>query len=155
MKHNLSLAALLVAPLFAMGSLLAAPLPPMNAVNITGTVIKATWVPAKKLKAMPGLSGSLGRDRVLPAHLVVTISEFKGPTGRQTRKLNAFVGEPAENPSDESAIPNRMVIWINSEKKLTLAAGTRIHVRGYRVTGDEGGTWAVNEGWEVLTEGTR
>lgn len=150
MIQNVILGALLAAPLLAASPLLTAPLPQVDGVAIVGTVVESSWVPARKLKATPGFSGSLGRDRVLPAHLVVTLSNFEGPKAKRARMLNAFVGASAENPPDGSAPPKRIVIWINSEKRITLAAGTRIRVRGYRVTGDEGGTWAVNEGWEIL-----
>jgi hypothetical protein len=55
-----------------------APLPPIGKADIDGTIEKATWEPARKLKAIKGMSGSAGRDRTFPAHFVIVLKSFSG-----------------------------------------------------------------------------
>jgi hypothetical protein len=118
-----------------------APLPPMGKVDIDGTIEKATWEPEKKLKSNKGMSGSAGRDRTLPAHFVVTLKGFSGPTVKQAAMMNSFVGA-ARSGDPDHAMPSRLTVWINSNDASTLKPGMRIRIPGYTVTGDEGGTWS-------------
>ncbi|HQW29237.1 MAG TPA: hypothetical protein PK529_08635 [Verrucomicrobiales bacterium] len=132
-------AALLCAGLLP--SLRGAPLPPVGKVAIDGTIERATWEPAQKLNAVKGMSGSAGRDRTLPAHFVVVLKEFSGPSLNQARMMNSVVGA-AKSGETNGTMPSRLTIWVNSNDPTYLKPGMRIRISGYTVSGDEGGTWA-------------
>jgi hypothetical protein len=129
-------------------SLRSAPLPPVGKADIDGTIEKATWEPEKKLKAIKGMSGSAGRDRTMPAHFVVVLKGFSGPTEKQAAMMNSFVGV-AKSGNTEDARAARLTVWINSNNRSYLKPGMRIRISGYTVTGDEGGTWAHHDLVEI------
>lgn len=132
------------------GILCAAPLPPLGKITITGTIAKASWVPAGSLKGRKGLSGSLGRDRVIPAHFVVTLYDYSGPTVRQSWMMNGFMSFSTAGTEDRSKLPPALVVWVNSEESKFLHVGMQIRLVNYNVTGDEGGTWTSCDRIEVL-----
>lgn len=126
-----------------------APLPPTGKADIEGTIEKAVWEPAKRVKGVRGMSGSAGRDRIFPAHFVVTLTNYTGPTTKQAAMMNSFVGSA---PSGENAgqRANKLVVWINSPDSKLLKPGMTIRIKGYSVSGDEGGTWTHHESIEIL-----
>ena len=126
-----------------------APLPPVGKADIDGVIETARWEPAKKLKAIRGMSGSAGRDRTLPAHLVVVLKNFSGPTARQAAMMNSFVGA-SQADANRTAMPSRLTVWINGDEPGQLRAGMRIHIGSYTVSGDEGGTWAHHDAVQIL-----
>lgn len=132
----------------------AAPLPAVGKVDIEGMIEKATWKPEKKLKAVKGMSGSAGRNRTLPAHFVVVLKDFSGPTAKQAGMLNSFVGG-AGSGGTVGGMPSKLTVWINSGDPADLKPGMRVRLSGYTVTGDEGGTWAHHEGVRILPEANR
>ena len=115
----------------------------MGKVQVQGTVTQVKWVPKVKHKAVPGMSGSAGRDRVMPAHLVVTLKDYSGPTAAQARVMNNFVGADSKQPT--------LTIWITNADRESLKPGMEIRVKGYTVTGDEGGTWTSHQSLEILS----
>lgn len=131
-----------------------APLPPAGIADIEGTIEKATWKPGKKLKAIKGMSGSAGRDRTLPAHFVIVLNNFSGPTDKQAAMMNSFVGA-AKSGEAKGAGPSRLTVWINSSDPSFLKPGMRIRISRYTVTGDEGGTWAHHDGVQIRSTADR
>lgn len=121
-----------------------APLPPLGKVDITGTIVNVTRVPERRDKAIRGMSGSAGRDRTFPAHFVVTLKDYAGPTARQAAMMNSFVGASAPSGPD-TRMPGTLTVWINSEEPGLLKAGMKIAVNAYSVSGDEGGTWTHHD----------
>jgi hypothetical protein len=132
------------------GVLCAAPLPPLGKITITGTITQATWVPRATLKGRKGMSGSLGRERVIPAHFVVKLGDYSGPSVRQAWMLNGFMNVSTSGTEDRSKPPAALVVWVNSEDSKALKDGMRIRLVNYTVTGDEGGTWTAIDRMDVL-----
>lgn len=132
------------------GGVKAAPLPPMPAVTLTGVIEKVVWVDARKVKGKPGFSGSLGRDRVFPAHYVVTLRDYTLPKSVAVGRLNNLVGARTAKADDPSVTPPRLTVWINSGERGQLQPGMRIRLKRYVITGDEGGTWVEHDPVEIM-----
>lgn len=135
----------IAAALLVMNLLCAAPLPPLGKVDVTGTIADAKWVPEASLKGRKGKSGSLGRDRVIPAHFVVTLRNYSGPNVRQAWMMNGFMGAKSEGAGDRDKFPPTLLVWVNSGDRDYLKAGMKLRLVNYTVTGDEGGTWTSCE----------
>lgn len=145
-----SLVVLLVA--HAPPAAIAAPLPPLGKIDVTGTIAEARWVPEATLRGRKGFSGSLGRDRVTPAHFVVTLRDYAGPTVKQAWMMNGFMGAVAGETEDRGKLPPTLVVWVNSGDRELLKVGMRIRLVDYTVSGDEGGTWTSCERVKILTQ---
>lgn len=52
-------------------SALAAPIIPVGPINICGTVNEVKWMPEEMVKGIPGMSGTAGKDRVVPGHFLI------------------------------------------------------------------------------------
>jgi len=48
-----------------------APIIPVGPINICGTVNEVRWVPEEMVKGIPGMSGTAGKDRVVPGHFLI------------------------------------------------------------------------------------
>ena len=128
----------------------AAPLPPMDKVTIAGTIAEVKWIPEISVKGKKGWSGSLGRDRVFPAHFEVTLRDYSGPKVDQAWMMNGFMSVERKDTEDRSKLPPTLEVWVNSEDQDDLKAGMNIRLVNYMVTGDEGGTWTSCERVEKL-----
>jgi len=138
------------AALAGISILSSAPLPPLGKTDVTGTIEEARWVPEASLKGRKGFSGSLSRDRVIPAHFAVTLRDYAGPSARQAWMMNGFMGVMTDGTEDRSKPPPTVVVWVNSGDRSYLKAGMRIRLIDYTVTGDEGGTWASCARVEII-----
>ncbi|MCX6865552.1 MAG: hypothetical protein NTV46_04925 [Verrucomicrobia bacterium] len=134
-----------LAVLAATTILSSAPLPPLGKIDVTGTIEEARWVPMASLKGRKGFSGSLGQDRVIPAHFTVTLRDYAGPKARQAWMMNGYMGVKTTGTEDRDKPPATLMVWVNSEDREYLKAGMKIRLVGYTVTGDEGGTWTSCE----------
>jgi hypothetical protein len=122
------------------GALGAAPIPRLGPSDIGGTVAQAKWVPEAVRKGIRGMSGSAGHDRVVAAHFLVTLRDYDGVTTSTARSMSHSLGaQPKED--DDSTIR----LKLNHDRPGYLKEGMKIRVRGYKVAGDEGGTWTSYE----------
>ena len=112
---------------------LAAPLPPIPAVDVCGTIVDRAWVPEEHLEAQPGASGSLGRDRTVPAHLRVILAEVAGLSGDLAGRLSNYAGARAGEVPDGG-----MLLLLEVGEPDDFARATSLCVAGYTVSGDEG-----------------
>jgi hypothetical protein len=99
------------------------------------------WIPERPIKGLPGLSGSLGRDRVEAAHYLVTLIRYEGVPPETARIMTYYLDESALRNAPAGGHPPFLLLKIESKNPDALQPGQRIRVRGYRVAGDEGGTW--------------
>lgn len=130
-----------MASLLGLAISFAAPLPPMPGVTITGTVSKLKWIPGKSVPGIPGASGSLGKNRVFPARLEVTLRDYSGPSAEEARRLNNFLGQGGGLLPGRREAPSRLVVWIPANDRGKLGVGMSVRIVNYSVRGDEGGTW--------------
>jgi hypothetical protein len=128
----LALAAAVVVASFAK----AAPLPPFAPVDICGTIVERLWVPSEFRHGQPGFSGSLGHDRVIPAHLRVVLADYAGVDAAVARRINTLLGYTP--PSDAH---QRVLLRLPTDDPNLLAGVRRVCVEGFAIRGDEGGTW--------------
>lgn len=119
-----------------------APLPELGKVDIKGTVARTQWTPAKKIAGIPGLSGSAGRDRTIPAHHLAVLKPYAGPDAEQARRMNAYLGAKIPSGKDRGRPPARLLVRIESEDPGLLKTGMKITLTGYTLSGDEGGVWS-------------
>ena len=49
--------------------------PPLDN-DITGTISEIKWYPQKTIKGIPGMSGSAGYDRIMPAHFIIKLTNY-------------------------------------------------------------------------------
>lgn len=135
------------------GAVLAAPLPPMKPVTVEGTVEIVQWSPDTKIPGRPGFSGSLGKDRVDPAHFRIKLCDYRGVDPTIARRLNALLGEvdTVREPDDDRP-PPRLWLKLNNDDPHALVPGMRIRVRNYVVSGDEGGTWTRFDKLDLLSK---
>jgi hypothetical protein len=129
----------------------------MPSVTVDGTIARVYWSPDTPLPGQPGRSGSLGRDRVDPAHFRVQLERYRGLDAATAWRLNGLVGETGPDNEDRSRPPARLFLKLNHEDPHALRPGMRIRVRGYSVSGDEGGTWTDYQHLDILSrpEGSR
>ena len=131
-------------------TVVAAPLPPFEPVDITGTIDKAEWVPERTAKAVPGMSGSAGIDRVFPAHFLVILGNYAGVDTRTARRMNFLLGYTLTPDGNIEEGPESILLRLPHHSKLFLDGVRKITVRGYRIRGDEGGTWTSYDRIEIL-----
>jgi hypothetical protein len=134
--------------LFAEAS--AVPMIPLGPVDISGSIVRLQWIPAKRVKGIPGMSGSAGVDRTIPAHFLTVLQPYAGPDAALVRLLNHMVGAANQNPADPEQAPALLVVWINSNKPNQFKKGMRIRLPAYTIFGDEGGICVAHESPVIL-----
>jgi hypothetical protein len=122
-------------------------------VDITGTVVEARWMPEQKIKGIPGMSGTLGVDRVKRAHFLVTLEQVEGVDAKTARKMTGYLDSSVVREEEAVQGPLRILLQLNHEDKEFLKKGMRITVRGYKIAGDEGGTWTYYTEIKILRAG--
>jgi len=119
----------------------AVPIRPLGPVDISGTVTGLNWIPEKRIKAVPGMSGSAGRDRTIPAHFIVRLEDFDGVDRQTAMTMTRYLDRTVRNDQEKDCRPLFVLLKINHTDKNYLKKGMRIKVSGYTIRGDEGGTW--------------
>ena len=120
---------------------LAAPIRPFGPVDVNGIIGDLHWYPKKKEKAIRGMSGSAGVDRVMPAHFFITLRVVEGVDPQNAVAMTRYFDSEAFKYEDKNSMPTFVVMKINHNDKNFLKKGMKIKVFGYTIRGDEGGTW--------------
>lgn len=124
-----------------LGFIRAAPMPPFSPVTVEGEVLEVVWTPRTLLKGEPGMSGTLGGDRIQPARYTVVL--------RPSRVVVHGEGDWSPFRKDQE----RVTLYLeHGEDDGSLAVGQSIRVTRYVLRGDEGGVWTRYEGVEVLSD---
>jgi hypothetical protein len=131
----------LALPVSAMllGEVSAVPMIPLGPVDVSGTIVELKWVPAKRIKGIPGMSGSAGFDRIIPAHYLAALRPYAGPDVQLARLLNHRIGAGDLNPADPDQAPATLVVWVLGVRPGHLKVGMRVLLPAYTIFGDEGG----------------
>jgi hypothetical protein len=128
----------------------AAPIRPVGPVDIIGLVREAAWVPEQKIKGRPGMSGSAGKDRINPAHFLVTLIDYQGVGPETALLMTRYLDWNALKDLNLPQKPPFILLKINSNDRKQLRPGMKIQVKGYTVRGDEGGTWTGFDSLQIL-----
>jgi len=128
---------------------LASPIRPVGPVDVAGRVSEITWVPEQKIKGRPGMSGSLGHDRINPAHFLVTLIDYEGVPSETAAMMTRYLNQAALKGKDPKDRPSFILLKINHNDKNYLKMGLKMRVVGYTVRGDEGGTWTSYKAVEI------
>ena len=120
---------------------LAAPIPPLGPIDVSGTVSELHWVGEKRVKGIRGMSGSAGFDRVIPSHFLMTLKGFQGIDSETALAMTRYFDWEAFKYEKKNFMPTFIILKINHNDKNYLKKGMKIQVIGYTVMGDEGGTW--------------
>lgn len=124
----------------------AAPIPPAGPFDIVGTISELQWFPDRQIRGERGMSGSLGHDRVVLAHFVVRLVNYKGVAAENAVRISRYVSYNAYGDRNPSGMPAFIILKIDSNDKHFLKVGMKVRVKGYTVRGDEGGTWTSFSG---------
>ena len=128
----------------------ASPIRPVGPIDVTGRVSEITWVPEQKIKGRPGMSGSLGHDRINPAHFLVHLTDYDGVTVETAVMMTRYLDQAAFKSKGPKDRPSFILLKINHKDQNYLKKGLKIRVVGYTVRGDEGGTWTSYKAVEIL-----
>jgi hypothetical protein len=118
----------------------AAPLPSVAPVHPCGKVRQVHVLPPKTLPAVPGISGSAGRERHWPSRAVIVLSQVRGITRQQRQQLNVLLSTSSDGGAIELR-PGHLLLILTGAEAVALRPSVRICVTGFVVRGDEGGTW--------------
>ena len=107
-----------------------APIPQIGPLTIKGTIKKISWNPKKFIKKISGASGTLGKDREIPAQYRITLTntvvdDQKAADVHGAYRSGRTLYITIYHNQDDGFLKKRMVI----------------KVYGYQVNGDEGGDW--------------
>jgi hypothetical protein len=107
-----------------------APLPQTGPFDIKGCIKEISWHPVKFIKKIPGASGTLGKDRKVPAHYRITLTDTTvdnrgGMNSHPAYKSGKIIRLTINHEKDDGFLRKRMIIKILD----------------YRVRGDEAGNW--------------
>lgn len=119
---------------------LAAPLPPVPPFDVCGTVVALGWLPAHREPAIKGMSGSAGVDRSWPERLAVVLDRACTDDPEALALSNMFQRGTAGSTGRDLAEGQALLVLPEVDiGAVTLGRG--ICVSGFKVSGDEGGTW--------------
>jgi hypothetical protein len=127
-----------------------APIRPVGPTDITGTISEVRWVPEKTVKGVPRMSGSAARDRVVSPHFLIRLVDFEGVSPEAAVTLTRYLDWSAYQNRDLKDRPPYILLKIDTSDRDYLKEGVRIKVSGYKVAGDEGGTWTSFTRIEIL-----
>lgn len=127
----------------------AAPLPGFAPVDVCGVIRSYDWSPATVVPPRPGASGTLGQERHFPARFRVVIERYTGIDDATATRINRLLGL-AEN---QDAGSTRLLLLLPGEDAALLAGIRSLCVRGFRIWGDEGGTWTGFRALELDPDG--
>jgi hypothetical protein len=126
------------------------PIIPIGPIEVTGAVSEIEWVPEKKVNGIPGMSGSTGRDRVMPAHFLIKLIDFEKVDSKTAITMTRYLVWSALPDEEENQRPSFILLKIDHKDKSYLEKGMKIRVSGYTVRGDEGGTWTSYNNIDIL-----
>ncbi|KKD36031.1 MAG: hypothetical protein WAN66_27955 [Limnoraphis robusta] len=110
---------------------------PIGPLTLEGYIQQITWIPDQFISGIPGMSGTLGHDRVIPAHYCVCLSNIK---------IIDNSGDPGsfqDGLRDEIDLPH-------PKNDQFLQLGMYIRVVDLTILGDEGGSSTYFEQIEIL-----
>lgn len=117
--------------------------------DIEGIISEIKWYPSKFIRGIPGMSGSAGQDRIMPAHYIIKLINYEGINSKDALRITKYIMWDAFIDKENNKLPF-VLLKINHKSKYYLKKGMRIRVTRYTVRGDEGGTYTYYESIEIL-----
>jgi hypothetical protein len=127
-----------------------APIPPIGPLDISGVIEEVEWFPERPVKGIPRMSGSSGKDRVVSPHFLIRLKDFEGVEPEVALRMTRYLDCQAINDKDLKGFPPLISIKVDWSDRNYLKKRMRIRVRGYKIGGDEGGTWTTFSGIEII-----
>jgi len=131
--------------------LIAAPTPEIGPLDVEGKVMRADWSPKKLMQGIPGMSGTLGIDRIIPAHFKVYLTDYSGVSADVIGIMKAIYRWSISDNLNADGNPEFIVIQLSHEDKTFIKKGMKIRVKGYLLKGDEGGDWASCQEIQIVS----
>src|SRR4030042_4071442 len=103
----------------------AAPIRPIGPVDVTGTVSEIKWVPEKKVKGIPRMSGSAGVDRIIPAYFLVTLTDYDGVNTETAIMMTRYLDWAALKGEEHKDKLSFILLKINCSDKNYLRKGMK------------------------------
>lgn len=122
----------------------AAPLPPLEPMDVCGIVRSARWLEPLELPPAAGMSGSAARIRSWPGRHVVVLGEVTGIDPADVGRVNALLSTSRDGAGSVLA-PGELLLVLTDSDQSRLSSGMAICVSGFRIRGDEGGTWTFHD----------
>lgn len=132
------------------GLVFGAPISPIGPMDITGVIEEVRWFPEMAVKGIPRMSGSAGKDRVVSPHFLIRLVDYEGATLEKAVTMTRYLDWSAFQNQKVKNMPPFILLKIDYSDRNYLKKGMRIKVSGYKIAGDEGGTWATFTGIEIL-----
>ena len=132
----------------------AAPIRPIGPVDVTGAISEIQWVPEKTVKGIPRMSGSAAKARVVSPHFLVRLVDYEGVSAEAAVIMTRYLDWSAYQNQDIKGRPPFILLKIDYRDPNYLKKGMRIRISGYKVAGDEGGTWTSFTGIEIIHAGS-
>lgn len=124
----------------------AAPLRPFGPVDVCGEIVVFRWHEAQSAVGRPGFSGSLGRDRSFPARFGVVLKRHRGVDPESVGWVNgALRGASGDLPT----AAGELILVVSGDDAALLEGARSLCVHGFRIRGDEGGTWTFHDRLDV------
>lgn len=117
--------------------------------DIKGVISELKWYHSNFIRGIPGMSGSAGQDRIMPAHYIIKLINYEGIGSEDALRITRYIKWDAFN-DNENKKPTFIILKLNHKNKYYLKKGMKIKVYGYTVRGDEGGTYTYYEKIEIL-----
>ena len=132
--------------------LIAAPTPAVGPLDVEGKVLRVDWSPKKSAQGIPGMSGTMGIDRIIPAHFRVYLTDYSGVDADVIGRMKAIYRWPISDNLNTDGTPEFIVLQLSHEDKTFIRKGMKIRVRGYLLKGDEGGDWTSYQEIQILSQ---
>ena len=116
---------------------MASQIEPRPELDIEGLIAVVEWVPERTEKGEPGMSGSLGCDRTFPAHYAVELVDCTVTLAEGESESSAgSMSKPKLGKTEKYSLTLNYPADDGYFKR-----GMRVNIKGYKVSGDEGGIW--------------
>lgn len=122
---------------------------PEKKYDIVGMIAEINWYPEKSIKGIERMSGSAGKDRIMPAHYIIKLINYEGINQDNASIISRYIQFDAIKNHGTKRVPF-LIIKINHEDKNFLKKDMKIKVYGYTIRGDEGGTYTYYDRIEIL-----
>lgn len=122
----------------------AAPLPPIDPLDVCGVIRLADWLPPRSLPPVAGMSGSAARQRDWPGQFAVVLDDVRGGNAPDMTQINGLLRTSHDGVGVRLG-PGQLLLILAEDDPARLTGMKSLCVSGFVVSGDEGGTWTHHQ----------